>query len=374
VDLESKMLESVSFEFNVRHPLRLIFKILQIEFDFIRPHSGPDPQAKLKTLVTSISVDLNYTFSLLKQTTSTLAIACVELALRLQGRAAELEAVFPPTDPARTSSPPPGERPTPHQRFGTTRAAVSETLLDLLDLYATHRALTCAGAHFGLDDVTAVRLRLNELAEEMRIPRFAAPARAAAGSRGGEGEARPASAGSRRAGERDRDGASPPAGDAGDATGSGGGPAREAAYAVVLRRAAAENARNRKSGASPTSPAAAAAHADEHATNGAAAAPRRGLAVAGAGDVEPITPLDGNAFAADGRSEGSLPRGGGDEQAALPPVRRFVLQNEDAVAEEAVLARYFVPREQEYEREEVIEDGWETDEDEEEAEETVGAH
>jgi hypothetical protein len=331
------MLESVSFEFNVRHPLRLVFKILQLEFGLARvpDGGGPDPHARLKTLVTNITVDLNYTFALLKQTTSALAIACVELALRLRSRAAELERVFPPAP-----APPEeeggqgardGEGQEAYARFQTTRAAVSETLLDLLDLYATHRAATCAGPSFGLDDVTAVRLRLNELDGERRIPRYAAPPRAAAEEGGPRGEP--------------------------------GGEAEGAAYAAVLRRAAAERAAGRRpTPSNPTSPAG--EHGEQRTTNGA----RRNLGVAG-GDVEPITPEGGSVITpADMREEGFVPL---QEQA---PVRRFVLQNEDAVAEERVLAGYFVSREEEYEREEEVEDGWESVEGDEEDERDAESH
>ena len=56
-------------------------------------------------------------------------------------------------------------------------------------------------------------------------------------------------------------------------------------------------------------------------------------------------------------------------------MRRFVLQNEDAVAEEKVLAGYFVSREEEYEREEEVEDGWESvDEEDDEDERDVKSH
>ena len=246
------MLESVSFEFNVRHPLRLVFKILQLEFGLARvpDGGGPDPHARLKSLVTNITVDLNYTFALLKQTTSALAIACVELALRLRGRAAELERVFPPAPAPPEDEGGPGARDgeghEAYARFQTTRAAVSETLLDLLDLYATHRAATCAGPSFGLDDVTAVRLRLNELDGERRIPRYAVPPRAAA-EQGEPGGGRAGGAGRR----------APPGG-------ADGG----AAYAAVLRRAAEERAAGQwPAPSNPTSPAG--GHGEQHATNGA---------------------------------------------------------------------------------------------------------
>jgi hypothetical protein len=366
VDLESKMLESVSFEFNIRHPLRLIFKILQLEFNFVRPYDGVDPQSKLKTLVTGISVDLNYTFALLKQTTSSLAIACIELGMRLQDRAAELEVVFPPLDltavvTAGDAAPGKQQQTTAYERFQTTRANVNETLMDLLDLYATHRAATSAGPLVTLDDVTKVRLQLNELADLQRIPRYQVPPRVAAAAAAEEDERRAARSkrtegdGGRRAGGGDTDAASP--GEATNRTGSrgsdgGGRPTREAVYALVLRRAAAEQA-SRAAANSSTSPAAHVEEPGEQATNGV-------LRRAGGVDVEPLTPEAGNVVAVPDGREGSAPR---EEQI---PVRRFVLLHEDAVAEEQILASFFVPRKVEEEREEEVEDGWEADSDEEE--------
>jgi hypothetical protein len=329
------MLESVSFEFNVRHPLRLVFKILQLEFGLALGAGasvGPDPHARLATLVTNISVDLNYTFALIKQTTSALAIACVELALRLSGRTADLERVFPPAPASPQQGDGEAEGGGAYARFQTTRAAVSETLLDLLDLYATHRAATCAGPSFGLDDVTAVRLRLNALDGGRRIPRYAAP---------------------------------PPPPNASSSPGH-----HEAAYAAVLRRAAAAhvaraNAAAAGASASPTSPAAGATGSDEgrQPANGVRRNNYLAVGGGGAGDVEAITPPGVHAM-----DEGFPPP---QEQA---PVRRFVLQSRDAAAEERVLARYFVTREEEYQREEEVEDGWESFEEEDDDERDVKSH
>jgi CTD kinase subunit beta len=158
VDLERLMLEGISFEFDTRHPQQLVAKILQVEFnyDFSNPAHRP-----IFLSAWAISMDLNYTFALLKQTTGTLAIACIELTLRLLGHLKALDKIFPEA------------LENPYERFSSTRVQVSETIMDLLDLYTTNRSLTFAGTQFSREDIVDVRISLNKISEQYNLSRYA---------------------------------------------------------------------------------------------------------------------------------------------------------------------------------------------------------
>lgn len=74
IGLERLMLESAGFDFRNRYPQELMVKMAKAV--------GFDKQKEAKT-AWNLSLDLYRTFAPLKQTTTTLAIACVELAARL---------------------------------------------------------------------------------------------------------------------------------------------------------------------------------------------------------------------------------------------------------------------------------------------------
>lgn len=72
--LERLMLESAGFDFRNRYPQKLMIKLARVlQFD-------PNNEAKM---MWNLSLDMYRTFAPLKQTTPTMAIACVELAARL---------------------------------------------------------------------------------------------------------------------------------------------------------------------------------------------------------------------------------------------------------------------------------------------------
>ena len=79
------MLESSSFDFRSRHPQHLLIKLC-------KGHDLNIGDAVAKTAY-SLSIDLYRTFAPLKQTTVTLAFACVDLACRLHGRSPVLEKI-----------------------------------------------------------------------------------------------------------------------------------------------------------------------------------------------------------------------------------------------------------------------------------------
>jgi CTD kinase subunit beta len=94
------MLEGASFDFRNRHPQKLVAKLAK-GYGFPKKTVG-------KTAYT-ICLDLYRTFAPLKQGTSTMAIACVELAARLHE--ADLSSFV-------------GERGIKYKKWGTTRAEV----------------------------------------------------------------------------------------------------------------------------------------------------------------------------------------------------------------------------------------------------------
>ena len=84
VGLERLMLEASGFDYRSRYPQKLLLKLSKYY------HLDRDTVGKTAY---NMSLDLYRTFAPLKQTTSTMAIACVELAGRLHERnVQELEA------------------------------------------------------------------------------------------------------------------------------------------------------------------------------------------------------------------------------------------------------------------------------------------
>lgn len=69
------MLESSGFDFRNRHPQKLLLKLIK--------HFGFERDSKIAEVAYGICLDLYRTFAPLKQTSSTMAFACLELAGRL---------------------------------------------------------------------------------------------------------------------------------------------------------------------------------------------------------------------------------------------------------------------------------------------------
>ncbi|KAL9011829.1 MAG: hypothetical protein Q9173_003361 [Seirophora scorigena] len=146
IGVERLMLEASGFDFRNRYPQRLLLKIAKIY--------GRGKDTVPKTAY-NMSLDLYRTFAPLKQTTPTMAIACVELAGRvLEQPIMELEA---------------GED---YEKWKTTRQEIMETLLDLLDLYTHHRASTIVGQDHALEKFISIRIALNQEASAQHLARF----------------------------------------------------------------------------------------------------------------------------------------------------------------------------------------------------------
>ncbi|CAD6578820.1 MAG: RNA polymerase II C-terminal domain kinase beta subunit [Alectoria sarmentosa] len=145
IGLERLMLEASGFDFRNRYPQNLVLKMAK--------HYHVDRDTVGKTAY-NISLDLYRTFAPLKQTTATMAIACVELSGRIcEQPIAELEA---------------GKN---YKRWRISRPEVMETLLDLLDLYTHHRASTIVGQDHALETFISIRIALNQEASANKYPR-----------------------------------------------------------------------------------------------------------------------------------------------------------------------------------------------------------
>jgi CTD kinase subunit beta len=143
------MLESSSFDFRSRQPQELLIKFLKY-YNF-------DQRSSVAKLAYKMSLDLYRTWAPLKQTTTVMVFACMELSGRLIGE--EHTDICTGKD---------------YERWSVERVHVMETMLDLLELYTHHRTQTVVGGDFPLETFLKVRIPLNQESEEKNIPRFSA--------------------------------------------------------------------------------------------------------------------------------------------------------------------------------------------------------
>ncbi|KAL1955007.1 hypothetical protein VTO42DRAFT_360 [Malbranchea cinnamomea] len=147
IGLERLMLESSGFDFRNRHPQKLLIKFMKFY--------GLSKQSKTTITAYSMSLDMYRTFAPLKQTTSAMAFACLELASRL-------------LDDSTVQI-----KPEHYDDWSTTRADVMETMLDLLELYTHHRFSTTIGPEYPLERFLEIRIPLNQEADAKKLPRYA---------------------------------------------------------------------------------------------------------------------------------------------------------------------------------------------------------
>ena len=158
------MLEASGFDFRNRYPQNLVLKMAK--------HYQVDRDTVGKTAY-NISLDLYRTFAPLKQTTTTMAIACVELSGRVcEQPISELELGknykrWKISRPEVMGMPP---DQTPLMRPDLITSSL-ETLLDLLDLYTHHRASTIVGQDHALETFISIRISLNQEASANQYPR-----------------------------------------------------------------------------------------------------------------------------------------------------------------------------------------------------------
>ncbi|KAE8150760.1 cyclin-like protein [Aspergillus avenaceus] len=147
IGLERLMLEASGFDFRTRHPQKILVKLAR--------HYGLTSQSRVSSVAYRIAQDLYRTFAPIKQTTSTMAFSCLELAGRLLEQRLE-----------------PVELGVDYEQWKTSREEVMETLFDLLELYTHSRSATSVGPHFPSDRFLTVRIPLNKEAEAQGLPRY----------------------------------------------------------------------------------------------------------------------------------------------------------------------------------------------------------
>lgn len=145
--LERLMLESSGFDFRNRYPQKLLVKLAKHYFKLSKP---------LAITAFDASLDLYRTYAPLKQSTATMALACLELAARLH---ADTDAISKITA-ADTD------------RWSTSRAEVLETLLDLLEMYAHSGKAALLGATHSLDTFIPITITLRKEREADDLPRY----------------------------------------------------------------------------------------------------------------------------------------------------------------------------------------------------------
>ncbi|KAI9683409.1 MAG: RNA polymerase II C-terminal domain kinase beta subunit [Trizodia sp. TS-e1964] len=145
--LERLMLESSGFDFRSRYPQGLLCKIMK--FYCLDNDVGQ--------IGYSIMLDLYRTFAPLKQSSATMALACLELATRVLKK--QIDKLH-------------GENGADLNLWSTSRHEIMESLLDLLDLYTHHRNQTALGQEHPLDTFIAIRITLNQEAFTKGLRRF----------------------------------------------------------------------------------------------------------------------------------------------------------------------------------------------------------
>ncbi|KXS95425.1 hypothetical protein AC578_6780 [Pseudocercospora eumusae] len=155
IGVERMVLEAGGFDFRSRDPHHVLIKIGK------SLRKSEDLRTVTK-LAWTILTDLHRTFAPLKQTSSTLALASLELAAHFKAA----------TSPNNVCSVRDDLQTLDLKRWHTTREEVMETLLDALDLYTHHTQSTILGPKIKLDDMLRIRLELNKECSDSRLPRY----------------------------------------------------------------------------------------------------------------------------------------------------------------------------------------------------------
>lgn len=137
VGLDRLILQTVGFDFRVRHPQKLLVKM-------IRRLVPPEDAKEFLAVAYPMSIDLYKTFAPIKQTSFTMALGVIELTALILGK--HVDAI----------------RALDAEAFHTSRGCVVETLLDLLDLYTQFPKSTKIGPRFKLERFIEIKIRINE--------------------------------------------------------------------------------------------------------------------------------------------------------------------------------------------------------------------
>jgi len=148
IGLERHILQTIGFDFRVRYPQKLLAKI-------VRQLIPAEDAKHFLSIAYPMCIDIYKTFSPVKQTTFTMVMGVVELTALMLGKHVDLV------------------RGLDLRRYHTSRGAVIETALDLLDLYTQFAKNTKVGTKFELDRFIDVKIKINkEVEDSKRLSRF----------------------------------------------------------------------------------------------------------------------------------------------------------------------------------------------------------
>ncbi|KAI5368263.1 putative cyclin [Septoria linicola] len=155
IGIERLILESGGFDFRSRAPHHTLVKIGKS-----LPHSSD--LKDVSQLAWTVLTDLHRTFAPLKQTSSTLALASLELAAHFTAAKLGNNSCTVGDNLQKLDL----------RKWFTTREEVMETLLDALDLYTHNTASSILGTKYSLDDLLRIRLALNKECSDSNLPRY----------------------------------------------------------------------------------------------------------------------------------------------------------------------------------------------------------
>lgn len=156
VGVERMVLEAGGFDFRSRDPHHVLVKIG-------KSLRKSEHLPSVSNMAWTILTDLHRTFAPLKQTSSTLALASLELAAHFKAATSSPNNVCSLRDDLQKLD---------LSKWHTTREEVMETLLDALDLYTHHTQSTILGSRMKLADMLRIRLELNKECSDTSLPRY----------------------------------------------------------------------------------------------------------------------------------------------------------------------------------------------------------
>jgi len=150
--LERHILETIGFDFRAQYPQKILVKTVRKMFSAGNSDTHERGKIFLRTAY-DMSIDLNKTFAPLKQSSSALVLAILELTALILDQ--DLDRVKE-LDPSS---------------FSTDRACTYETMMDLLDLYTQFPKSTKIGPRFDLGKLMDVKIEINKRMSEERYQR-----------------------------------------------------------------------------------------------------------------------------------------------------------------------------------------------------------
>ena len=156
--IERLVLEADGFDFRtMRDPHEFLAKCCKTLL------VGEDGEKmKIYKLAATTLTDTYRTFAPVKQTSQTLALSCLELALHLAPEDVQID-----MDKSREAI-----RTLEMEKWSTSREEQMETLLDALDMYTQHTSNTILGTSYTLEKWLSIRLAYNKECNESGIARY----------------------------------------------------------------------------------------------------------------------------------------------------------------------------------------------------------